>query len=232
VSLGAGPGAGLTAGRPVEIVGGGVAISGRDSSATAGDGVDCAPGSERPAIHTETAASSLFSLFGDVTFDRLKAHAGVVLSDSTLTYPVHPSLVPVGKRCDADDPSNWGEPRRTEASAVPACRRYFPIVYAAGPRLTIAAGGRGQGVLLVEGDLEITGDFDFWGLVVVQGGIKIFGSRVRITGALMAADLSPDDRNRLGGDTTIQFSSCTLKEALAGAAFAEPLGQRSWVQVY
>ena len=112
-------------------------------------------------------SSALFSMFGSVTFDRLAAHADIVLADTTLTSALRPSLLADERRCDTADPSNWGEPRRSEATSLAACRNYFPVVHVTGPGLRIVAGGRGQGVLLVDGDLDITGDFDFTGLIVV-----------------------------------------------------------------
>ena len=231
-SLGAGPEAALTVAKEVEVAGNRVTISGSDSLASREGMLDCAPAAEQPAIRVVNASSTAFATFGDVSFDRLKAHASIVLPDTTLTWTLHPSLAAAAQRCDTSDPSNWGEPRRSDATSVHACRHYFPIVYARGPRLTIAAGGRGQGILLVDGDLEITGDFDFSGLVVVRGGVRISAARTRVTGGVMAAGASAGNRNVIAGATTIQYSSCALKEALSAAAFAEPLGQRSWVQVY
>ena len=230
-SLGSGPEAALTVGGPLEIAGAEVSINGSDSAA-ARQGVDCVPGADRPATRTAPPSSAVFARLGDVTFDRLAGHANVLLPDTTLTSALRPSLSPAGRRCDTGDAANWGEPRRSEATAVEACRRYFPIVYARGSRLTIAAGGRGQGILLVEGNLDIPSNFEFTGLIVAKGGIRISGARTRITGAVLAANASSGSRNTLAGGTTVQYSSCALAEALGGAAFAEPVGQRSWVQLY
>lgn len=220
-SLGAGPDAALTVAAPVQIAGSEAKVSGKD---------DCAPGADQPATRIVAPTSPLFTTFGDVTFDRLKAHADVVLSETVLSSMLHPSLTATGRSCDVRDASNWGEPLRSSASAVEACRRYFPVVYAKGPRLELTSGGRGQGILLVEGNLDITGDFDFSGLIVTRGSVRISGARTRIAGALMAA--APAGKNTIGGAATIRYSSCALKQALSAAAFAEPLGQRSWVQVY
>jgi hypothetical protein len=227
-SLGEGPEAALTSGRPVEIAGSQVVVSGDDSPV---EGDECSPGLSRPAMRNAPPTSAVFSLFGDVGFERLAAHASIVLPDTTLTASLRPSVADDG-RCDVDDGANWGEPRQSTGTALDACHRYFPIVYAKGSRLGIAASGRGQGVLLVAGDLDITSDFDWSGLIVVKGGVRISGARTRISGALLAANGPDDSRTRLSGAATVQYSSCALRRALAGAAFAEPLGQRSWVQGY
>jgi hypothetical protein len=227
-SLGEGAGAALTSGRSVEIAGSDVVVSGDDAAV---EGYACVPGASRPAMRTDSPTSTVFAMFGDVGFDRLAAHASIVLPDTTLTSSLRPSVANDG-RCDVSDGANWGEPRRSTDTALDACRRYYPIVYAKGSRLGIAGGGRGQGVLLVAGNLDITSDFDWSGLIVVKGGVRISGARTRITGALLAANEPDDSRTRLSGAATLQYSSCALRHALQGAAFAEPLGQRSWVQVY
>jgi hypothetical protein len=227
-SLGEGPEAALTTGRPVELTGSEVVVSG-DDAALEGDA--CVPGSSRAAMGTAAPTSEVFAMFGDVGFERLAAHASIVLPDTTLTSALRPSLADDG-HCDVGDGGNWGEPRPSTDTALDACRRYYPVIYAKGSRLGIAGGGRGQGVLLVAGDLDISSDFDWSGLIVVKGGVRISGARTRITGALLAANEREDSRTRLSGAATVQYSSCALRKALQGAAFAEPLGQRSWVQVY
>jgi hypothetical protein len=94
----------------------------------------------------------------------------------------------------------------------------------------VLEGGRGQGVLLVDGDLDITGDFEFDGLIVARGSVRLSGGPIRISGAIVAG--TSDGKNTVGGAAAIRYSSCALTRALSAAAFVEPLGQRSWVQVY
>jgi hypothetical protein len=96
----------------------------------------------------------------------------------------------------------------------------------------MASNARGQGLLLIDGDLVISGSFEFSGLIVAKGGIKISGTGNKITGALLAQDVAIDDQNSISGNTTLQFSSCALNKAIQGSAFAEPLVYRSWVQMY
>ena len=96
----------------------------------------------------------------------------------------------------------------------------------------MAGGARGQGLLLVEGDLEIAGGFEFYGLIVAKGGIKINGNGNKVVGALLAQDVDIDDQNSISGNTTLQYSSCALTKAIQGSAFAEPLAYRSWAQLH
>jgi hypothetical protein len=179
-----------------------------------------------------TVTNDFFNIFGDVTFDELKKSADIVLPSSSPYNSVQPSLtLGLPLRCNTGDELNWGEPNRGLGS-VAQCYNYFPIIYASGSQLQLTGGGRGQGLLLIEGDLVIAGGFEFTGLIVAKGGIKVNGNGNKITGALLAQDVSIDDQNSISGNTTLQFSSCALDKAINGSAFAEPLAYRSWVQLY
>ena len=183
--------------------------------------------------HDPTVTADFFNIFGDVTFDELKKSADIVLPNTTPYNGAAPSLTAgAPQRCNTADQMNWGEPHRNGAGFTAQCVNYFPIIYGSGSQTQLAAGGRGQGLLLVEGDLSISGGFEWTGLIVAKGGIKIVGNGNKITGALLAQDVSIDDQNSISGNTTLQFSSCALSKAIQGSAFAEPLTMRSWVQVY
>ena len=188
-------------------------------------------GSPKEVANDPTINTSFFNVFGDVTFDELKKTADIVVSTAAPQQPAPTLMAAAPFRCNIGDQNNWGEPDRT-AGYVKACSTYFPIIYASGSQLQMSGGSRGQGLLLIEGDLVITGGFEFSGLIVAKGGIKISGNGNKVTGALLAQDVSIDDQNSISGNTTLQFSSCALNKAIQGSAFAEPLAYRSWVQVY
>jgi hypothetical protein len=180
-----------------------------------------------------TVTNNFFDVFGDVSFDDLKKNADIVLPLTTPYPSVQPSLTAGNpQRCNTADQLNWGEPHRNGAGYVAQCTNYFPIIYGSGAQLKMTGGGRGQGMLLVEGDLEIAGGFEFVGLIVAKGGIKITGNGNKISGALLAKDVALDDDNSISGNTTLTFSSCALSKAIKGSAFAQPLANRSWVQLY
>jgi len=178
-----------------------------------------------------TVTTDFFNVFGDVTFDELKKNADIVVTATTPQLPTPTLMAAAPFRCNVGDWNNWGEPERT-AGYVKACSTYFPIIYASGSQLKMSGGARGQGLLLIEGDLEITGNFEFTGLIVAKGGIKIAGTGNKITGALLAQDVDIGDKNSISGNTTLQFSSCALNKAIQGSAFAEPLAYRSWAQLH
>jgi len=190
-------------------------------------------GSPAQVENDPTVTADFFNMFGDVSFDELKKSADIILPSSSPYNGAAPSLTAgAPQRCNTADQMNWGEPHRNGAGFVSQCVNYFPILYGSASQTKLAAGGRGQGILLVEGDLEISGGFEWTGLIVAKGGLKIVGNGNKITGALLAQDVAVDDQNSISGNTTLQFSSCALSKAIKGSAFAEPLSQRSWVQVY
>jgi hypothetical protein len=188
-------------------------------------------GSPKEVPNDPTITSDFFNIFGDVTFDELKKSADIIISSTSPQQPTPTLMAAAPFRCNTGDQNNWGEPERA-AGYIKACSTYFPIIYASGAQLKMSGGARGQGLLLIEGDLEIVGGFEFSGLIVAKGGIKIAGNGNKVTGALLAQDVSLDDQNSISGNTTLQFSSCALNKAIQGSAFAEPLAYRSWVQVY
>lgn len=247
-------GAAVTVTRPIAFAGGGFTVSGNDAAPDGWAG--CAPGADQAGIRSAaatgaavrdtariagvprqvardpTVTSAVFGSFGSRTFDQLARAASVVLASAIVAGGPAPA-VKAGTlgRCDIADRMNWGEPRRSGAGQVPACARYFPVVYREGS-LVLSRGGRGQGLLLVRGNLEIGGGFEWAGLIVATGGILVTGVGNRIEGAVLAQGALPGFQSGIGGSTSIRYSSCAIRAALAAAASAEPLTQRSWIQVY
>jgi hypothetical protein len=248
--------AAVTAGKKVDIMGN-IEIIGNDSVPQGWTGEPgCTTGAAKAGVRTAdtvdvkgnagtlagsppmvakdpTVTAEFFNIFGDVTFDELKKSADIVLPLTTPYNGAAPSLTAgAPQRCNTSDQMNWGEPHRSGGGYIAQCQNYFPILYGSGTQTRLAAGGRGQGLLLVEGDLEISGGFEWTGLIVAKGGMKISGNGNKITGALLAQDVAFDDQNSISGNTTLQFSSCALSKAIQGSALAEPLTMRSWVQAY
>jgi hypothetical protein len=89
-------------------------------------------------------------------------------------------------------------------------------------------GDIGQGILLVEGDLNVQGGFTFYGITVVRGNLKTTGTGGHFNGAVMAANVELDDITVLG-DALIQFSSCAVSRALQGASPGRPFRSRGWL---
>jgi hypothetical protein len=154
---------------------------------------------------------------GDLDWNELMVTANVTAEGS-----VSPGTSARDGACDVEDQSNWGDPQRPGDGV---CTNHFALVHAPGD-LTID-GGRGQGLLLVEGDLTIRGGFDFAGIVMVRGALH--GNGARITGALTvgAADSSSMS---VFHDVIVRFSRCAVHAAMLGTALPVPIAERSWFE--
>jgi hypothetical protein len=162
-------------------------------------------------------------------FDQLKVLATLtVMSDNPpATGPAYTAGVP--PRCDADVESNWGEPTLN----TDPCFDYFPIIYHNG-NLKLQ-GGRGQGILLVEGDLDASGGMVFYGPVFVTGTLSTTGNSgqgAKFFGGVIAGNVSLDDLTKLAGGALVSYSSCAIQRALQNTATPTALAERSWVQLY
>ncbi|HEV8612043.1 MAG TPA: hypothetical protein VGQ73_00950 [Gemmatimonadales bacterium] len=133
-----------------------------------------------------------------------------------------------GGVCDKTDPRNWGEPYRS-GGYVLECIGYFPVVYAAGDFRV--QNGRGQGVLLVAGDLAIAGNFEYDGIIIVLGAVTTTGTGNKITGALLSNNAVIGDDDVFAGNPTVQYSQCAVTTALKAAAGGMALVERSWAQI-
>jgi hypothetical protein len=206
----------------------GVAVAGaavRDASALSVPG--CADSScihgDPPVRVVPTLGDSASRAADAESWAALVAMATSIYDDGATTNPA-----PAGtsSTCDTSDRDNWGE------SAVPpgvaGCARHYPVIYARGGlRIT---GGRGQGILLVDGDLDVEGGFVFDGPVVVRGKLTVAGGGGRFTGGVEASSavLLPGG----AGSAEIAYSRCALADALLSKASARPLAERSWVELF
>lgn len=90
---------------------------------------------------------------------------------------------------------------------------YSQVTYVPG-NLQLTSSSQGNGILIVDGDLDIHGGLNFYGLILVRGVIKFTGGgsdHTNIVGAVLAGQESYVD-NTLGGSAVIDFNSCALKQ--------------------
>ncbi len=182
-----------------------------------------------PPVLTTPAAGDTNTYFnyGNSNYQALAAAANLTYPGGTLLTGVGP--IAVGAVCQASaTPANWGDPNR--AAPAGACESYFPTIHVLGD-LKVTT-GRGQGVLLVDGDFTVAGGFVFTGVVIARGGLKMTGTGNKITGAVMAASVQVNDDVSLAGNTSIQYSSCALTAALSSSAYPKLAIQRAWVDMY
>jgi cytoskeletal protein CcmA (bactofilin family) len=192
-------------------------------------GDKCSTGSctgEPPVLVSGQASlDQTYFEYGGTNWEKLKAQASKrYASGSTLTM-IEPRYNADGT-CAVNENLNWGDIDRTGVTP-PACDGYFPVIYAQG-NLNIN-GNVGQGILLVEGDLNIQGNFKFMGAVIVKGGLKMAGTGNHITGAVMAAAVEINDQSTLVGNQIITYSRCALTHALQNASPPRIATGRAWV---
>ena len=203
-----------------------VATSATDTTNVAGiDGSDhvppywdCpAPASAHPAIVVTDTATVL--RFGHFDWPDL-----VGVANASLTVRVTgASPRASAEECDTTVPQNWGEPDRSIGGP---CTGYYPVIHA--PSDLVIDGGRGQGAMIVEGNLTVQGGFEFTGVVLVRGAIIGGPGGGRITGTVSVAGLGATASSLDG--ISIEFSRCAARKALLGIAIPEAIAERSWSQ--
>lgn len=177
-----------------------------------------------------TIVDSTFTDFGDMDWAELTTLAQAEGKDVTSLLPTINTTGPAvdgAGNCDEPVLTNWGD---TLPSAP--CGSYFPLIYAGGD-VTIQSGGIGQGVLLVDGNLDLRGDFLFYGIIIVQGNFETQGSGNRVIGAVMASNSGTLDQD-VTGSSHVTYSTCAIRRAIlnnASLSRARPLQERSWVDL-
>jgi hypothetical protein len=183
-----------------------------------------------PAVAYDSAAadSNTYVRYGSESWNSLSSNADIKLAGGVYNS----NILPVGtdSTCDKSGNFNWGEPNRP--GTVIGCYGYFPIIYSASS-LHLDGNGRGQGILLVNGDLEFNGLFEFTGIVIVRDDILKSNGTAKITGAVFAANMTAGDPlSWMTGDQDVQYSNCAVQSALQGSAILVRVLQRHWAQVF
>ncbi len=75
---------------------------------------------------------------------------------------------------------------------------------------------KGSGILVVEGDLEVTGGLEWYGLIVVRGTVKFLGggsAGVNVIGGILAGSSVTNvaQNTTTGGSVAITYSSCAFR---------------------
>ena len=151
--------------------------------------------------------------------------------------------------CNRSDTQNWGEPYRAGSlpsgagsiTLVPECENWFPIIYATCPapwptsgtcRISFN-GGRGQGILLIHGDLYLNGNLDWFGLIVASGDVLKGNGNPNLYGSVMSANSDMDlSGSEFTGNADFMYSQCSLERAMRGSALVLQARERSWTELY
>lgn len=178
----------------------------------------CFEGSPPVLVDSTVGDSSRFG-----SYSLLRSQADKRFAGGTVGL-IGPRYLSDGK-CDTEDPVNWGDSR----SAGGPCGSYRPVIYSQSDLKIV--GGSGQGVLLVDGDLELTGGFEFSGVVVVKGDLTIGDTGANVLGVVTAETVFFPQNPSVSGPF-FSFSSCAVNMALEAHLIPMPLKERSWVALY
>lgn len=183
-------------------------------------------GKPKKVVYSPDIDDKTFTQFGELTWDDLVSRANLVFPGGNFNG-MEPSFTADGD-CDYSDRNNWGDP----LNPLSACGSYFPIVYVDGD-MTVQSAAMGQGLLLVDGKVDLRGDFLWHGLVIAQGAFETQGSGNRVLGGVMASNADLNDELLVGG-SVVQNSTCAVTRSIllnSGLTRARPLAQRSWIDL-
>ncbi|CAN5208898.1 hypothetical protein BH23GEM2_BH23GEM2_24620 [soil metagenome] len=191
--------------------------------------LNCLEGSPKILTTAQAADTTTYFTYGDLNWNDLTSMANHVYTGAPTMNQMAPRLTAAGD-CDYGHSLNWGEPGHT--TPAHKCESYFPIIHFKGPGTVSLSGGRGQGILLVDGDLSVSGGFEFYGPVIVRGTLSTLGqSGSKLNGAVMAANVLLDETTVLG-DATVRYSQCTILKAKQAAASPRRITERAWVEAF
>ena len=182
--------------------------------------VDGAP----PVEEDPTIDDATFTNFGTLTYAEIAATA----DKKFVGNQTFPAILPVtaGGACQRSVPTNWGDP----LNPTSPCFDYLPIIHVAG-NANILGVGFGQGILLVDGDLVLSGSFEFYGVILVLGNVEVRDD-AKVTGGLLVRNgAGGGRRSRVLEDAKVRYSACAVSRALASLALVRPLAGRSWFEV-
>lgn len=119
----------------------------------------------------------------------------------------------------------WGNPTPGATLQDPSSCSCSNIVHydTGGTRVKLSDGVSGCGILLIEGDLDIEGNFSWYGIVVVTGSVLFTGGGDKnITGALIVGESAVLDV--MGGNANIVYCSSAISDQTQN----RPLRLLSW----
>jgi len=174
-----------------------------------------------------TMSDSTFSKYGDVTYSQLAARATLTLPGQNFSNSIGP--VVANGQCAQTVVTNWGD----GANPSQPCGSYFPIIHLTGT--STINGVQGQGILLVDGDLNVQGGFQWFGVTIIKGSLNTAGggsTDAHFWGATMVQDSVQLGDNTITGRANVNYSSCALLRALQATGVVVPMRSRSWVQLF
>ncbi len=179
-----------------------------------------------PADYDDEMTPETLSDFGEVTLADLMAMATRYYQGNPAN-PQHmapeTTTTDAGTVCDRSVDLNWGDPDEFPGP----CGDFYPLIHIDSDALLDV--GRGQGILVVDGNLTVLGNFEFSGIVIVTGSFVMEGTGSKINGSVIVHGQGEiDTENDQSGNARIQYDSCKVAEALANNLRVRPLASRAW----
>lgn len=151
--------------------------------------------------------------------------------------PANVATGPSGAVTSEDSVSSLADPAAADSASFYLTAAQLAALDSAGALQhvrgdTTIASGSFDGIMVVDGTMEITGPWTVHGLVVSRGPIKAASGSIAVTGAMMsfappaatpAIDLSAG---------AIVWSPCGVQRALRRALGVRPARQRSWSELF
>lgn len=186
-----------------------------------------------PKVKDSTAIvndTMTYTRFGGFSYDSLTLLANKVKTVGGTYGTIGPVLNADGT-CNTAAADNWGAITQPHA-----CGGYYPIVHLKGPTQSwiINGGGGGQGIMLVDGNLSVQGNFQWTGIIIVRGTFSISGTGggggAKVIGGVAAMNRG-GGTNNMAGNSSITFSRCAINQVTARHSLASPTKYRAWADL-
>src|SRR5216117_3111584 len=179
-----------------------------------------------PTDSTPPLVDSNFTVFGGATYSEVATAATITRAPGSY----NPAPLVVNWVCDVSNTLNWGD----GVNHAQPCGGYYPIVHITG-NATVT--GSGQGILLVDGDLSLGGNLQWFGALIVQGALKAAGGGGKLSTnvwgiALIHGGVDLAGASKFSGSVNFQYSKCGLTQALNGTSTVAVSRSRAWSQLY
>ena len=193
-------------------------------------GLACVTGTPKVVDSTIYADSNTYKNFGGFNYDSLTKLATWTFTAPPLPGSGKPAPAWSGSTCTTTSNLNWGDTSRVDVNTQ--CDSYFPIIWLKGTTNSWnLANEGGQGIILVDGNLTVSGHFIWTGLIIVQGTIGYSGNQSpKLTGAVLAMNRN-NGTHSVAGNVVIQYSRCAVQAVTARLSTARQTKYRAWADL-
>jgi hypothetical protein len=122
-----------------------------------------------------------------------------------------------------------GEPLRGSGSVAECANEWSARIITNAHPAHLTGSSRHQGVLLIDGDVELTGSLEVDGLLVVRGALDASLGTLTVHGAVLIRDESGHG-SRLGIASRVRYSRCALRRALSAVGAPAAITTGGWLE--